>query len=540
MKATESNSNSIVDVAVGVVTRGDGRVLLAERPQGKPSAGYWEFPGGKFESNESPREALARELHEELGVELDAAYPWITRIHRYPHMTVRLHIYRVLRWHGEPHGRESQRLSWEDPHAVGVAPLLPANHDILQALALPRVYAITQASKYGIPGFMERLRPALESGVRLIQVREPAMSPPELAQFARQVVSLAHRYGAQVLVNGDETVARDAGADGVHLQAAQLMQRNSRPDTRLLAASCHNHEELQHAADLDVDFVVLSPVLPTQSHPGEPTLGWERFQELCLDMPMPVFALGGMRLDMLNTAMTHSAHGVSLLSGIWQTELTSEEKRTAPDALLLMATHCPYCPTVLQGLESLQAKGIIGTLEAINIEEHPEVAREAGVRTVPWVRIGPFELEGLRSEQELREWAEKAGTEAGLAAWLDQLLATGKVKTVEEQLKRDPAILAVLLSLFADTDTQMNTRIGISAIIEDLEGSDQLQGQVDRLAEMLSHPDAGIRGDACHFLSLTALPRAKELMVPLLDDPEQDVRMLAKDSIEQLEKTVLH
>jgi hypothetical protein len=86
----------------------------------------------------------------------------------------------------------------------------------------------------------------------------------------------------------------------------------------------------------------------------------------------------------------------------------------------------------------------------------------------------------------------------------------------------------------------MNTRIGISAIIEDLEGSDQLQGQVDRLAEMLSHPDAGIRGDACHFLSLTALPRAKKLIVPLLDDPEQDVRMLAKDSIEQLEKTVLH
>src|SRR5210317_972398 len=103
MKATGSDSNTIVDVAVGVVTHGDGRVLLAERPQGKPSAGYWEFPGGKFESNENPREALARELHEELGVELDAAYPWITRIHRYPHMTVRLHIYRVLRWHGEPH-----------------------------------------------------------------------------------------------------------------------------------------------------------------------------------------------------------------------------------------------------------------------------------------------------------------------------------------------------------------------------------------------------------------------------------------------------
>lgn len=220
--------------------------------------------------------------------------------------------------------------------------------------------------------------------------------------------------------------------------------------------------------------------------------------------------------------------------------MTRDKEKTAPDALLLMGTHCPYCPTVLQALKSLQAAGVIGGLEAINIEEQPEVAREFGVRTVPWVRIGPYELEGLRSEQELREWAEKAGTGAGLSAWLDELLATGKVKAVEQQLQRDPSILDILLSLFADPETQMNTRIGISAIIEDLEGSTQLKAQADRLAEMLRHPDAGIRGDACHFLSLTALPRAKELIAPLIDDPEQDVRTLALDSLDHLEKTILH
>lgn len=205
-----------------------------------------------------------------------------------------------------------------------------------------------------------------------------------------------------------------------------------------------------------------------------------------------------------------------------------------------MGTHCPYCPTVLRGLESLQTTGIIGNLETINIEEHPEVARANGVRTVPWVRIGPFELEGLRSEQELREWAEKAGTEAGLAAWLDELLATGKVAMVEQQLKRDPTILPVLLALFASEDTQMNTRIGISAIIEGLEGSDLLKAQTDRFAEILSHPNNGVRGDACHFLSLTGLPEAKALITPLLQDPEQDVRILAKDSLEHLEESIVH
>jgi 8-oxo-dGTP diphosphatase len=143
------------------------------------------------------------------------------------------------------------------------------------------------------------------------------MAPEQLAAFTRQVVALAHQYDAQVLVNGDESTAVRTGADGAHLQAGQLMQCKALPNTRLVGASCHNREELLRAAELGVDFVVLSPVLPTRSHPGAPTLGWERFAQLCIDLPMPVFALGGMRLDMIETAMTHRAHGVALLSGIW-------------------------------------------------------------------------------------------------------------------------------------------------------------------------------------------------------------------------------
>jgi len=310
-------SESTIDVAVGVITHADGRVLLAERPAGKPAAGYWEFPGGKFEDNENPKQALARELHEELGVELDEAYPWITRDYSYPHMNVRLHLYRVLRWHGEPHGREGQHLSWEDPRSVDVTPLLPANHSIIGALNLPQIYAITNASKYGMPEFMQRLQTALEKGARLIQVREKKMMPAEYEKFAREAVAIAHDHGAQVLVNGDEKLCHDVGADGVHLPTSQLMQLKKKPDIAVCAASCHNRGELLHAAELEADFVVLSPVLPTASHPGEPTLGWEHFEALCHDLPMPVFALGGMKVDMLETAMTYSAHGVSLLSGIW-------------------------------------------------------------------------------------------------------------------------------------------------------------------------------------------------------------------------------
>ena len=306
-----------IDVAAAIVRQADGRVLLAERPHAKPWAGYWEFPGGKIETGEAPLAALARELHEELGIELEAATPWMTFVYAYPEKSVRLHFFRVSRWHGTPYGREGQRLAWEKPEALTVSPLLPANERVLRALNLPSLYAISQASQYGVDEFMHRLKGALEHGVRLIQVREREMSPEELVRFAQRVVEVAHAYGARVLVNGDATVAKRAGADGVHLQGQQLMQLDVPPPTGIWAASCHDARELERAAVLGASFVVLSPVLPTASHPGEAGIGWEKFAALIRDYPLPVYALGGMKTALLDTAIQHGAHGIALLSGAW-------------------------------------------------------------------------------------------------------------------------------------------------------------------------------------------------------------------------------
>lgn len=307
----------LINVAVAVVQRSDGRVLLAERPQGKVSGGCWEFPGGKFDAGEGVEQALARELHEEVGVELDRAHPWMTYEHEYPDKRVRLHFFRVLAWHGEPHGREGQRISWEDPLALGIGPLLPADARALQALSLPQVYAITQAAKFGIPGFLRRLERALQAGVRLILVRERELAPAQLAQFTRRVVESARRYGAMVLVQGDELLARKAGADGIHTSGRDLLRRSARPGTRLWSVSCHDSGEIARAADLGADFVVLSPVLPTATHPDARPLGWEGFRGMVRDCPVPVYALGGMRPDLLHTAVSQGAHGIALASGIW-------------------------------------------------------------------------------------------------------------------------------------------------------------------------------------------------------------------------------
>jgi glutaredoxin len=205
---------------------------------------------------------------------------------------------------------------------------------------------------------------------------------------------------------------------------------------------------------------------------------------------------------------------------------------TPPDALMLMGTHCPYCPSVLKALQALLESGDISHLETHNIEENPEIARELGVRSVPWVRIGPFELEGLRSEKEFREWAVKAAANEGHTDWLDELLSSGNISKPLERIKSDPTAMDALLKLFADPDTQLNTQIGISAIMEDLQGTDTLRAIVDQLGELTQHKDARVRGDACHYLALSGSPKAAAFIKPLLDDSDANVREIAKESLE--------
>ncbi len=306
-----------IDVAAAVIHGPRGEVLLAQRPAGKPYAGYWEFPGGKIEIDEDAPQALRRELHEELGIEVDEVSPWLTRVYAYPEKTVRLRFFRVERWHGEPHGREGQTLCWQSPHAITVTPLLPANDPIMQALRLPPIYAITQAAKWGPEEFLRRLRDALEKGVRLIQLREKEMSARDATLFARDAVALANRYDAMVLINADMALEDNVRASGVHLPSATLMRTTARPPVRLCAASCHTPAELEHAAALGLDFVVLSQVLATASHPGSTGIGWRHFAELVADYSLPVYALGGMRLDDLPTARRHGAHGIASMTAVW-------------------------------------------------------------------------------------------------------------------------------------------------------------------------------------------------------------------------------
>lgn len=138
MRQGGSDRNA-VDVAVGVLIRPDGRFLLTSRPVGKPYAGYWEFPGGKLESGESVAQALARELQEELGIEVGAVHPWKVELVDYPHALVRLHFCKVFEWSGTLEMREAQSHSWEQL-PVQTAPILPGTVPVLKWLAQEQLF----------------------------------------------------------------------------------------------------------------------------------------------------------------------------------------------------------------------------------------------------------------------------------------------------------------------------------------------------------------------------------------------------------------
>lgn len=312
------NSNTkTVEVAAAVLQRPDGSFLLAQRPADKIWAGYWEFPGGKVEAGESAYDALVRELREELGIDVVTAYPWLTRVFTYPHATVRLSFFRVTEWCGEMHPHEGQQFSWQHATEVAVHPVLPANAPILRALQLPALYAISNAAELGVEEFLLRLEAALRGGLRLVQLREKDMSRDALSELAQRVIAMAHEQGAKVLLNGDVALAQQLGADGVQLTSRQLAELTERPSLDWCAASCHSAEELRRAQALGCDLVLLSPVLPTQSHPGAAHLGWQNFAAIAADSSIPVYALGGLSHEDMTGAWQHGAHGIALLRQAW-------------------------------------------------------------------------------------------------------------------------------------------------------------------------------------------------------------------------------
>ena len=214
--------------------------------------------------------------------------------------------------------------------------------------------------------------------------------------------------------------------------------------------------------------------------------------------------------------------------------MISHPPTTPPDALLLVAPACPHCPAVLEGLAQLLKEGVIGSLEAVNLAVHPQRAQALGVKTVPWLRLGIFELEGAQSPAELRRWAEGAADPDTLAGYFRDLLISGRRQKVEDLLKREPDYFRALPRLLADPASSMAVRLGLGAVLEEFQGSGLAAVIIDDLGELTHHADALTRADACHFLSLIGGAATIPYLRACLADSDAVVREIAGETLAEM------
>ncbi len=312
--------DGLLRVVAAVIRDPQDRVLLSLRRPEQHQGGLWEFPGGKVAPGESATAALVREMQEELGIliEPSAALPLINVTHAYPDKTISLEVMEIFKWRGDPRGCEGQRIEWVQPKMLTARCYPAANLPIVTATCLPRLCLVTPEPQ-AHEAFLVLLEQSLIAGVRLVQLRAKSLSFEALLPLAQAVLRLCRTFNATLLVNGSLALMEAIGADGLHLNSAQLQATPKRPigPQQLLSAACHTPEDFRQATRLGVDFGLLGPVLPTDSHPGARSLGWARTRALIETVNFPVYALGGQTPETVSPAIEVGCQGIAAISGLW-------------------------------------------------------------------------------------------------------------------------------------------------------------------------------------------------------------------------------
>ncbi|MEG3638408.1 thioredoxin family protein [Magnetococcus sp. PR-3] len=206
-----------------------------------------------------------------------------------------------------------------------------------------------------------------------------------------------------------------------------------------------------------------------------------------------------------------------------------------PQAILLMGPGCPHCSTMLTALSELLETGELAKLEVFNVQRFPEEAATRGVRSVPWLSLGPFVFTGALTLAELRHWLAQRREPKGMALYFDHLFSSGQRQLVETIVRNQPKHLSAFVDLLGDDKVGINTRLGVGVVLEELQGSGISQVLTEGLCKLTEHKDPRIRGDACHYLPLTGDRTAIPYLEARLDDDNGDVREIAREALDELD-----
>lgn len=316
-----AESRERLHIAVGVILdQATGKVLVARRPEHVHMGGLLEFPGGKLHPGEPVLDALTRELREELNIIVTRASRLIQVKHDYADESVMLDVWLVTEWHGVAEGMEGQEIMWLDRDSLSKSEFPDANRTIITAMSLPPVYGITPDLPVYGGDFFNRLENRLENGLKLLQFRNKRLDNQARYAIIKKMYGMCCGYDCRLLINGMPVMDVIEFTHGVHLTSRDLLRLDARPlgEGYLVAASCHNRIETDHACRLGVDFAVLSPVKRSPGHEKSEPIGWKGFSDLVTDCNMPVYALGGMEMADVDNARANGGQGIAMIRGLWK------------------------------------------------------------------------------------------------------------------------------------------------------------------------------------------------------------------------------
>ncbi len=303
----------MIEVVVGVIRNNSKEIFITKRMKNQFMSGYWELPGGKVENGEKHSSAIERELYEEIGIKIEKYSLFQTIQQQYPGKTINLSVYVIEKYSGTPVGKEGQDYLWSSIDKLEKYKLLPTMWKIFKRLSLPTCYWITP-DNHKSNSVLEQCNQRIVEGLKIIQLR----SKSQLKEaYIEKFYKLCQLNQSKLILNMPH-ISFDEPCDGWHLTSNKLMSSSKKqfPDDKLIGASAHNMEEVMQAEKILADYVSLSPINKTLSHPETKPLGWERVSQIISQCQIPVYLLGGMEKDFMEKALIIGAQGIAGIRGL--------------------------------------------------------------------------------------------------------------------------------------------------------------------------------------------------------------------------------